>query len=1212
MKEKNPIIQCAAGGPVSASTIINLEECAAASAADGGNGVEMVLSLDSSGGNRFTKVLDDGLVGTANVAEKIGEAVDTVAEAAQKATGTSLAPDTATIKTDVEAAVSPTTADDANFGRVYRVGDLQLRCTIKVIPFERWVAQSGSFEIQGGALEQSVAALPPALHSYAHGGFMGLACSVLGDPEWTTILKEESDVAWNALQIEQLKLKARAKAEKPNLAQGNYMTVLENSPVLCAYGLVRSGSTIPIPGDRIASSITTAPAAPGTPIGLKSASLATPDVLAPPTDQIMDATSTETPVLPRPSKTSAKEAGTAAAAAAAVQKSLAALKQYQTGMETPNAYGYKPLAMEWDIWVNPTNPAALQEATINHGTKTALVTQAVLTAVPGLQSCARKAGTNQILDQGLSPVEWLTQFGNSINRAVNGNKESPLPFSEPEESCWKVHVAFNKITGLSSEKWTSAHVHVDVDSYDVVLPTQATVVAPLNPATGIVTWASHAETTSSSSAATRRLGIELPGLRHSSHQHHAASTLSFWPLLKSESSKNELLLSVRGDPVGIFYNRGIGMARIDVNQLKKQYPGLATGEEIELDVEVGPWLKRKEVTRKVHVAKHSKDEELEDDANAVPTSESSAVEVGGDTNSTVIVSLKLRLESIGVISAMEAMGVPHAAAQTSVAMLSQPGGLYLDIKSAYSTAYDLQVFVSALKGVGITTKAVCSFQPKQLAVGSVANTVLFFHGLSGLENACDSGVVRPGEFVLFNGASFLEDISPTELQYISKSGIQDTLGKAVGWPIDEMALRKYATLCETYNIVGGFYVQEPDTAPCGVDSLCRLVAENGDKFPLGFAYGHLSGRAVGFLDARGRGFASQQVVEEFAARKDLAGKTIRRIKKGEHRGASLTVQIAWAGRLLHGEDWMSINEQKALCTLLNEMDSEENVATLVREVGGVQRLAVRYHQHYELTTPLTILEAGFNHNYSKSLLRILRNRGVMASLSLPRKLELADFLVGPNMRGYGATFIAQAVSIRRGLHKHAKEGLLCLLESCTADEVGAIYEAQGGRGVVESKLRGWLHISWHYNGRLQDIDHTHETDPAQRAYTNSSLKYAALPWVAPPTKPMSDAEGSILALNLSQGAHTRNKTASEQTWRASRKSFCCAFTTFYTFFLELVTFGTFIPCCCLPRVCGNALKGACGVPAVFALILGFILAIATVILLSVILDKEDVADPLVD
>jgi hypothetical protein len=50
--------------------------------------------------------------------------------------------------------------------------------------------------------------------------------------------------------------------------------------------------------------------------------------------------------------------------------------------------------------------------------------------------------------------------------------------------------------------------------------------------------------------------------------------------------------------------------------------------------------------------------------------------------------------------------------------------------------------------------------PRQLEVSAALPTVLFFHGLSGLENACDSGDVPRGQSVLFNGASFLEDLSP--------------------------------------------------------------------------------------------------------------------------------------------------------------------------------------------------------------------------------------------------------------------------------------------------------------------------------------------------------------------------------------------------------------------------------------------------------------------
>ena len=478
MKEKNPIIQCAKGGPLSASVILKLEEYAAASAADGGKGVEKTLHLEVSGdGSRITKVLDDALAGTASAAEKIGEAVDTAAIAAKKATAGVAA--TSKTETDIEAAVQePTDASQTSKAaaeRLYSAGDLQLRAYIKVIPYDRWVAQDGSFEINGGALEQTVAALPSPLHSYAHGGFMGLACTILGDPEWSTILKEESDIAWNALQREQLKLKALSKADKPNLAQGNYMMVLENSPVLCAYGLVRTACTTPAATSAVSGG-DAVPAAAVTPIGLKSTARVTSSDLEAPTDQIMDASATPDGAQ-KAAKRAAVTAAAAAAKAAAVKKSLEALKQYQTSMATPNIYGYKPLAMEWDIWVSPRHPAALEEATVNHGTKAALVTQAILTAVPGLKGCAQRAGTNQILDEGLPPVDWLTQLGHSINRAVNGNKESPLPLAGPEDSCWKVHVQFNQISGLSPHKWVSTHVVVDADSYDVVLPSEKTVMS---------------------------------------------------------------------------------------------------------------------------------------------------------------------------------------------------------------------------------------------------------------------------------------------------------------------------------------------------------------------------------------------------------------------------------------------------------------------------------------------------------------------------------------------------------------------------------------------------------------------------------------------------------------------------------------------------------------------------------------------------------------
>ena len=150
-------------------------------------------------------------------------------------------------------------------------------------------------------------------------------------------------------------------------------------------------------------------------------------------------------------------------------------------------------------------------------------------------------------------------------------------------------------------------------------------------------------------------------------------------------------------------------------------------------------------------------------------------------------------------------------------------------------------------------------------------------------------------------------------------------------------------------------------------------------------------------------------------------------------------------------------------------------------------------------------------------------------------------------QGYGLTYVLMASYLRTGLHKHAKEGLLCLLESCTQREfervrwdrggwgkgaqgVGArgglqgqrggepswevqggarqgpagtapllpslaqVLLALGGRARVAAKLRGRLRLSWHYSGRLADVEATYATlGPEALAYQNPALKYAALP-----------------------------------------------------------------------------------------------------------------------
>ena len=40
-----------------------------------------------------------------------------------------------------------------------------------------------------------------------------------------------------------------------------------------------------------------------------------------------------------------------------------------------NRYGYSPIALEWDLWLDPTAPAELAGANVDHGSPSLLVHQ---------------------------------------------------------------------------------------------------------------------------------------------------------------------------------------------------------------------------------------------------------------------------------------------------------------------------------------------------------------------------------------------------------------------------------------------------------------------------------------------------------------------------------------------------------------------------------------------------------------------------------------------------------------------------------------------------------------------------------------------------------------------------------------------------------------------------------------------------------------------
>jgi hypothetical protein len=1082
------------------------------------------------------------------------------------------------------------------------------------------------------------------------------------------------------------------------------MPVLENSPILSAYGMVRSGRTIPAvhfttpttsftleegkEKDRqflLMNRMLSRKASRRVVQSAKKVGRAA--LLKAPTFQIMD------PLL---------ENGLDVHLSSPTKQE--ALANYQETMAQANEYGYKPLPMEWDVWVHPSRPSLLSGASIAHGSAAALVTQAVTTSL-GFGTCARQAGKSQISGrEGLPPAEWLTQFGNSINIAVNGDKDIPLELHGPAGACWKLVAKVERIDRIQNpEKWRRLRVIGDIDSPDVVLTPQGTGESFVKQ-DGTATWV----TPNGGAGGSRGASVHRLGDTSSSAGGNSYDELSFWPL-PLDLLYDEVLFTVSGEATIVSANRRqtsndnsgpmpnplasvatvaevgltvatkplltrrrlLGMARMNLDEIVTRYPELLDGEEAIVELDVGP-----KQARKTHVMrprptsslqkrsvsnkrKHTVEkgergsgneeenegapagevcltidpiaeeeeeeeemetleeiallEELEEEVSEGATSSpSSPSSLSSSTAVTVHkpaarLVLRLSLEEVPVIEAMVNLGVPWAAAQTAVAMLSQPGGLYLDIKSAYSKPYDLQLFVSSLKGIGISTKAVCSFKAAQLKVGPIADTVLFFHGLSGLENACDSGNVSPGQFVLFNGASFLTEFKQQNFEHMSQAVAEEALAGVTGWPLDVTSLRKYHALCEKYEIVGGIYVQEPDAAPAGVDALCRLVAEYPSYFPLGFCYGHVSGRALTWLDAKGRGFATQQLVEEFAARKDLAGKAVTRIVKREHRNASLTTNVVWAGWLIRCGAWMGYFEQRAFCTLIADLQPDAAVAALVAEIGGIELVTTKMHHFYELITPLTLLESGWNLDFTKSLLRLLRNRSVLARLTPEQKVDLAHFFLSPALYGYGLTYVVQIVGLRRGLHKHAKEGLLCLFESCTASEVKKVTRALGGRKKVNSYLCGWTRTSWHYRQRLDDVVNNHMKNGFESlAYKNPELKYAALPYTPYPVVEEDLPSRYSLSSKARAAAHTRDKTRQELILRWGRRSACCLFTLGYTTFLELITLLLFLPLCVFPRMVGVTFTGKIGLWAVILVVfsLGICVGVAYVVISRFVIQSD--------
>ena len=89
----------------------------------------------------------------------------------------------------------------------------------------------------------------------------------------------------------------------------------------------------------------------------------------------------------------------------------------------------------------------------------------------------------------------------------------------------------------------------------------------------------------------------------------------------------------------------------------------------------------------------------------------------------------------------------------------------------------------------------------------------------------------------------------------------------------------------------------------------------------------------------------------------------------------------------------------------------------------------------QATSSFTLWELGFNFNHTKALMRLLRNRGVLAAMPSAKKTELALKLLNCS---FGRLAFSTHYFGRADMNKLAKEAFVCLAESCTRAELAEV------------------------------------------------------------------------------------------------------------------------------------------------------------------------------
>lgn len=162
--------------------------------------------------------------------------------------------------------------------------------------------------------------------------------------------------------------------------------------------------------------------------------------------------------------------------------------------------------------------------------------------------------------------------------------------------------------------------------------------------------------------------------------------------------------------------------------------------------------------------------------------------------------------------------------------------LFLDVKSTYSTAKEIDEFVTALKFAGFCVRGVGTFEHAQLEGMHAALPVRLFDTADDLVEAQRTGTLPEAASAMFNGGFLL----------------QPKAHKPNEWQIDSKALSNIAAAQQSLRLNLAIYTQETQASWQALDCLTQMVNANAHIFAMGFAYSGIQGIADSTL-AVGRG-----------------------------------------------------------------------------------------------------------------------------------------------------------------------------------------------------------------------------------------------------------------------------------------------------------------------------------------------------------------------